>query len=182
MYSYDVNLINYLIPKLKAIKEYIEITKSEDVELNNLLIALDTTLDNMFIQTADEAGISRFEKLMGIKPATGEALDDRRFNVATKWVDEIPYSEAVLNNTLTLLCGEEGYRLVKDYAQYKIDILINLGKSDQFDAVVNKLSDMMPCNLIYNVMLMYNTHQILSQFTHTQLSGYTHKQLREVIL
>ena len=94
----EVQLLSYWMPILRNLKEFKEIAKSEEPEVKRLLEEIDTTLDNLFIETADEYGIKRFEKMMGITPSEGDTLETRRFKALLKWSDKVPYTEEVLKS------------------------------------------------------------------------------------
>ena len=80
----EVDLLSYWMPILRNLKEFKEIAKAEEPEIIALLEAIDRTKYNMFIETADEYGIERFENMMGIYPEAGDTLETRRFNVLVK--------------------------------------------------------------------------------------------------
>lgn len=142
----EVDLLSYWMPVLRQIKELKEIAKAEEPELRYILEACDRTLRNMFITTADEYGISRFESMMGIFPDEGSDLETRRFNVLIKWDDKVPYTDEELHNRLLSLCGSE-FEIIPQYEEYKINITTELGVKGAFDAVTTLIMDMLPCNI-----------------------------------
>lgn len=81
----EIDLLGYWMPVLRQLKEFKEIAKAETPELKYILEQVERTLNNMFIETADEYGIKRFEDMMGIYPEAGASLETRRFNVLVKW-------------------------------------------------------------------------------------------------
>ena len=89
----EIDLLGYWMPVLRQLKEFKEIAKAETPELKYILEQIERTLNNMFIETADEYGIKRFEDMMGIYPEAGASLETRRFNVLVKWNDKVPYTE-----------------------------------------------------------------------------------------
>lgn len=177
----EVDLLSYWMPMLRNLKEFEEIAKAEEPELILILEAIDRTLNNMFIETADEYGIKHFEDMMGIYPEEGATLEERRFKVLVKWSDKIPYTIDALKSLLNILCGEDGYRIKLDNDNYCLYVKLALANEDNFNEVIELLDRVVPANLVKNVT-MFNNHEILSKFTHEQLAQYTHKQLREDIL
>lgn len=144
----EVDLLSYWMPLLRKIKEFKEIAKTEEPELRYILEAIDRTLANMFIETADEYGIKRFEDMMGLYPEEGDSLETRRFNVLIKWNDRIPYTDKELYNRLLSLCGSaDKFTLEEHYTEYWLKIVTHLGVNGAFDAVTKLLEDMLPCNL-----------------------------------
>ena len=71
----EIDLLGYWMPVLRQLKEFKEIAKAETPELKYILEQIERTLNNMFIETADEYGIKRFEDMMGIYPEAGASLE-----------------------------------------------------------------------------------------------------------
>lgn len=145
----EVHLLNYWMPLLRKLKEFKEIAKTEEPELRYILAAIDRTLANFFIESADEYGIKRYEDMMGIVPEETDTLDTRRFRVLTKWNNYVPYTEPELYRRLVSICGsEDAFDLEEHYKEYWLRVTIHLGVAGAFDMVANTLDDMLPCNLV----------------------------------
>ena len=180
--SREVILSNYWPPLLRSLREFEEIAKAEEPELVTLLDSVDRTLANMFIQTADEYGISRFEKMLSLYPSAEDSLDTRRFRVQTKWNDQLPYSERELNNRLVALCGEDGYTLKISYDEYTVDVSVALTNKEALPLVQELLANIVPCNMVVTASLRYNTYAWLEEYTHGALSQHTHSGIRDMEL
>ena len=145
----EVHLLNYWMPLLRKLKEFKEIAKTEEPELRYILAAIDRTLANFFIESADEYGIKRYEDMMGIVPEETDTLDTRRFRVLTKWNNYVPYTEPELYRRLVSICGsEDAFDLEEHYKEYWLRVTTHLGVAGAFDMVANTLDDMLPCNLV----------------------------------
>lgn len=148
----EIDLLSYWMPLLRKIYEFKQIAKAEEPELRYILEAIDRTLANMFIETADEYGIKRFEDMMGLFPEEGDSLETRRFNVLIKWNDRIPYTDKELYNRLLSLCGSaDKFTLEEHYTEYWLKVATHLGVAGAFDAVAKLLEDMLPCNLVLDL-------------------------------
>lgn len=148
----EVDLLSYWMPLLRKLYEFKQIAIAEEPELRYILEAIDRTLANMFIETADEYGIKRFEDMMGLFPEEGDSLETRRFNVLIKWNDRIPYTDKELYNRLLFLCGSaDKFTLEEHYTEYWLKVATHLGVAGAFDAVANLLEDMLPCNLVLDL-------------------------------
>lgn len=178
----EVVLSNYWLPILRDLKEFKEIAKAEEPELVALLVAVDKTLANMYIQTADEDGIARFEKLLSIYPADEDSLETRRFRLQTKWNDQLPYTERALHDRLTALCGADGYVLTISYNEYTVDVAVALTDKSAFPLVQDLLAQIVPCNMIVSTRLLYNTYEWLASVTHNTLSTYTYAGIRDSVI
>lgn len=148
----EIDLLSYWMPLLRKLYEFKQIAIAEEPELRYILEAISRTLANMFIETADEYGIKRFEDMMGIYPEAGESLETRRFNVLAKWNDKVPYTDKELYNRLLSLCGSaDKFTIEEHYTEYYLNINTHLGIAGAFDAVADLLKDMIPCNLVLNL-------------------------------
>lgn len=147
--DYKVELLKKLPVYHRKIYEYQQITKALTPELEALLVAIDYVLDSWYIDTADEKGLSRLEKIAGITPDIGDSLDTRRFKLLVKMTEKIPYTDETLEERLSSLCGgSENYSIVRDYLNYKIKVNTTLGVVGAFDLVTDALEVMLPQNLI----------------------------------
>ena len=120
--DYIVELLKKLPVYHRNIYEFQQIAGAQEPELQALLIAIDAVLDNWFVFTANEAGISRLEKIAGITPDTGSDLETRRYRLLAKMTEKIPYTDETLEQRLGSLAGEGNYSIVRDYLHYKIQI------------------------------------------------------------
>ncbi len=145
----DINLLSYWMPILRKLKEFKEIAKTEEPELRYILEAIDRTLNNMFIETADEQGIKHFESMLGIYPEAEDNLEMRRFRVLAKWNDKVPYTFKELYNRLLSLCGGDisSFDIQEHFTEYWLEVQTHLGVSGTFDEVTRLLEEMLPANL-----------------------------------
>ena len=180
--SKAVDLPSYWLPLLRDLREFKEIAKAEEPEISALLMAVDKTLANMYLQTADEDGIARYEKLLGLYPSAEDTLDTRRFRVQTKWNDQLPYTERELHNRLTALCGEGGYVLTISYNEYTIDVAVALSNKEALPLVQELLAQIIPCNMAVSSRLLYNTYEWLKSVTYGALSAVTYLGVRETLV
>ena len=92
----QVDLVSYLPPFMKAYKEPVAALDAENPEFYLMWSAVDRVLRNRFIETADEYGLSRYEKMLGIYPSAEDTLESRRSRVRSKWFNKIPYTMKTL--------------------------------------------------------------------------------------
>ena len=162
--DYEVELLKKLPVYHRRIYEYQQIANVQTPELEKLLIAIDFVLDNWFIETASEYGLSRLEKIAGITSITGEDLEARRYRLFVKMTEKIPYTDKTLEEWLSSMCGgSEYYEIVRDYLNYKITINTTLGGAGIFEEICNALVKMIPCNLVLAV------HNTLSDYLSMRL-------------
>lgn len=175
-------LIDYLPPIMQEYVEIQQIMQTEQTAVSSLWDASDDALNDQFLQDATDNGVSRWEKLLGILPKNTDTLDERKFRILTKMNEQLPCTESVLKNQLSMLCGVDGYAYAPTYNDYKLSIKLALENKNNYQSVCEYLKNVIPANIDYIVSLMYNTHEILSKLTYAQMAEYTHKQLREDVL
>lgn len=175
-------IIEYLPEFIQEYREIKELVNSEQVELDELWIEHTNTLNNSFVMDADEAGVTRYEKMLGIVKKPSESLDDRKFNIIVQINEQLPYTMTALNKKLENLCGVGGYVITLSSAIYTISIKVALTAKNNFYAVQEMMKRVLPCNLIYTVSIIYNQHETLAAFTHGQLAAYTQSDIRNEVL
>lgn len=179
----DVDLIEYLPQFMRNYDEIVAALEAENPEFKALWEETNKVLYNRFITTADEYGISRFEKMLGIMPNNDDTLEFRKAVVKSTWCSQIPYTENGLKDKLKILCGNsENFIYEYDNNLYLLKIKLALSKKSVIDEVLNILNKMVPHNIRIKVELLYNTHEILSAYKHIDLKNYTYGQLRDEVL
>ncbi|WP_400194603.1 putative phage tail protein [Lysinibacillus telephonicus] len=178
----EVNLLSYIPPVLHEIKEIVEIANVEKKPIEGTWQAIEDSLNNQFIVTANEEGVSRYERMLKMNVPATDTLETRRFRLLTRFQEQAPYTKTVLKQLLDTLLGEDHYTLNRDTANKTLSVKIELTVKGQFDAVFLLLERITPQNMILTVELRYNQHSKLAQYTHAQLSIYTHKSLREDVI
>jgi hypothetical protein len=149
--EYEVELLQKLPRYHRNIYEFQQISKADTPELKLLLKHIDTILSNWFIDTADDYGISRLEKIAGIIPNSSVDLELRKFNLLLKMSEKLPYTDETLEERLTSLCGAGNYSVFRDYDNYFLSILTALEDGNIFDSMIGALDKMIPCNLVLEV-------------------------------
>lgn len=147
----NVQLLNHLPLFIQEYGEIREIMKTENPEFQKVEDETEIILNNQFIESCDEEGISKFEKMMGITPAEDESLQGRISKVLSRWNDSIPYTFILLCRKLNALCGQDNYEITKDFNNYMMEIITHLEYSGQVDELEYLASYMIPANIDYKL-------------------------------
>ena len=174
-------LIDYLPQFMQNYVEMQEIMRTEQTEVDRLWLEIENAFADQFIQEATERGVNRWETMFGISPKDTDTLDERKFRILTKLNQELPYTLRKLKQTLTNLCGENGYSISVDSANYQVVVKLGLSNENNYMEVQKILEKMIPANMTQIVQILYNSHAVLSQFTFAQMSAYTHDQLKREV-
>lgn len=177
------NLLDYEPPYMQDYLEIREICEAEQPEVELLWGGLESAFLDMFIDSLDEYGCSRWEKILKVTPFPSDTLADRRFRIKTLVNSQLPYTYTHVYDVLTNICGEGKFVMTLNHSSYVLTILLELTVKRQLDIVIEKLGAILPANLILIVDLRYNQHQkYIGHFTHEDLSVYTHDQLRNEVI
>lgn len=145
----EVNLVSYLPPFMQDFKEISAALNAENPEFTVVWSAADRVLKNQFIETADEYGLSRFEKILKILPWKEDTLESRRSRIQNRWFNDMPYTMRTLISRLTTLCADHGFTLTKCFTDaYTLEIHTDLEIFGQVEELENIIQSMIPCNLV----------------------------------
>lgn len=151
----EVDLVSYLPPFMAEYKEVNMALTAQNPEFVLVWKEADRTLCNEFITTADEYGISRFEKILGILPSRGDGLEVRRARVLSRWFVELPYTWRMLMKKLTMLCGDGNFAVhIPRLGEYGFSLHVQIGRNE--DLLLHEawgmLEQYLPTNLWYEVI------------------------------
>lgn len=158
------------------------IAGGEQVVIDALWDAVAKVLEEQFIETAEENGLSRWEKMLGMIPKASEGYGERRFRILAMMSSQLPYTFRSLEDRLAFLCGKDGYGMELDYENYGLSVLVALEARSTFETVQKLLAKMIPANLTVTAGLKYNQHKFWTDWTHHKMSAHTHSQLRNEVL
>lgn len=103
----DRKLIDYLPPVLQRVLEFMAITDAQQPEIEKAWAALGLVMDNQFIDTATEEGVSVWESELGITPLNTDTLEARKQRIKTFWTYGVVYTYNWLVNWLKTSCGND---------------------------------------------------------------------------
>lgn len=153
-------ILNHYPPVIKQIKEMQQIAKAEDIEFSKLNASIREVIGNQFLSTANETGIQRFEKMLGIKPKTGQSLNDRKIYILSK----LNQRKMSLSELVTILQEYANISIKTDYSE---GTLMLETKSSTLNAAV-----------VYGMMdeiIPLNVHIKVRTITQTRKAGITVK-------
>lgn len=156
MASRRIDLLSYLPEFLREYKELNAVQLSVQPELQSLIAISDSTLNNMFISTADDAGLRKYETMLNITVKPSDTLEERRQRVIMYWNDVLPYTYRALINRLRAICGsDDNFTVTPDFSNYKLDIVVELNDDTQIEELDRMLYMMIPANIVYTSRNMH---------------------------
>lgn len=150
----DVDLVSYLPPFMMIYKELAAAFEAENPEFHIVWESVDKALKNRFVSAADEYGLSRFEKMLGISPAEGDSLDVRRSRIQNRWNNQVPFTLRVLASRLAeLLGGEHNFSLHPDFDSAYGLMVVVYSADDKLDREIRYLLEsIVPANVVIDVV------------------------------
>lgn len=174
---YDL-LVPELIERIPDIAEIYAINDEQADELDRALEALE---DNIFISTMNEEKTKRWEAILSLKPKDTDSLNDRRFRVRSRVLEKLPYSYRVLLRKLEALCPD-GVEFIVNNAEESVVVKVALKSRAMTEEVDSMLDDVLPLNMTYLVIIMFNSWGMFMNRTWEQMQEMTWKIMREKVL
>ena len=144
----NVNLIEHLPTFIQVYREITSIMNAENPEFQLLCDESERIKNNQFIQSCDEDGIARFEKMLKINSTDNDTLESRISRVLVRWNEVVPYTWKVFLRKMDVLCGVGNYEIIPNFNEYTITIITHLDFYGQLDELQNLIDYMIPANLV----------------------------------
>ena len=167
------------------IQEYFQIQhimNAEEPEIQGLVNELETVKDNIFVTSASEKGIERFEKMLDLKSSSNDTLQARIARVMARYTSVTTYTMGGLIERLDAICGADNYILEFNPNEYRINIAFSLRVKNVMNIIDEMMRDMIPANMECIYKLQYNTHETLSKYPSYILEQLTHRELSDCII
>ena len=178
----DRKLIDYLPPVLQQTREMQAVMEGEQPAVAGLWDAWKTVLDALFVRYANEQGLARWERMLGIRPRGTDSMEVRRVAVLARLNEQLPFTERTLRLMLDGVCGPGGYTLEIIYREYRVFVRVHLWEKRAMDEAAALLGRVVPANMVIDLGLRYNTHRMLRPRMYRMLRGTKHRALREEVL
>lgn len=170
----DRKLLNYLPPVLREVLEFRAINDANEAEISLAWDALALVMANQFLDTADENGVSVWERELKIYPKDTDTMAARKARIKARWNLELPYSLPWLKNWLTSLCGPTGHE--ETVADYTINIQLDYNTLPNADSLAAEILDMLltvrPSNMRVLMTAFLQSYGTLSQGANTEQSSF----------
>ena len=148
----DRNMIDYLPPFLRDVEENKSIlTKGDQPAVSKLWDGIDDILNDIFVLTATENGIERWEKLLNLTAFDTDTLDYRRIRVMTKLNEQLPFTFRTLKSFLDAVYGACNYYLKLNNNEYELVIRLYPAATGGIEAISDYLKRVVPANISVNL-------------------------------
>ena len=181
MRDVERKLIEYLPHVVREYAEFQGIMAGQQPEFELAWQAVEELTRDQFLMTAGAAGLSRWEKILQIKPRATDTLEERRFRVLSRLNEALPFTLPRLKELLRTLCGEGNFSAEIEAGTYELIVKVALVAKSNFHDVATLLERIAPQNLVVRLTQLYNSYAELAPFTHAQLAAYCHDDLRNEV-
>lgn len=151
----EVKIEEYWPLIVKGTAEFGQIAAALNPEFNKLAECIYRVLNESFIQDASEYGVSRWESILGITPAAGATLDDRKAAILTYMNIKLPYTWRVLKQMLVPILGDED-KFVMEYVNDEGKLVLHTDRLD--DAMLATVDDMLSRVLPQNIEVVHQNY------------------------
>ena len=163
----DRKLIDYLPPVLQSVMEFAAITGAQQPEIEAAWDALNLVMDNQFIDTATEAGVTVWEKELNIVPLATDTLEDRKQRLKTAWTYGVVYTYNWLVNWLKTSFGESNpLPTINDYT-----LRVSLPVSVDYLHILDDMRRYVAANVLIDPLILLSKikipHYTGSAFRHS---------------
>ena len=176
------NMLDYLPDTLRPYRELRAMAAGWQALFDGLWRAADQALDDQFVTTAGEYGLSRWESMLGIRAKGTESLDGRRARVLSRLLEQLPFTMRGLLVQLETLCGGDGFTVELREGNNVLYVRCPLALKQYREDARRLLERIVPAALRIDFDLERNTHSKLAAFTHRELAQYTHHNLEEEVM
>ena len=167
-----MNLIEYMPQFLKEVREFKEIFKTEDEELNFIRSLIERMPSEIIVNTASLSGLERYEKIYKITDIA-QTIEGRRANILLKMNNNIPYTKKWLKNLLDTIIGQGKYTLKIDANTYSIFIDVSLINSLLLESLRKQLVQEIPANMKLQYEFFINTNLFIANIVMIEQENIT---------
>ena len=148
-----VDIKEYWSPVVAESLEFTLIADVENPEFNYLWEKIYGLVDEFFVKSASEYGVSRMEKIMNIVPTKTDTLDQRKDRLIWKMNLKLPYTMRFLKNILASMVGEENRFVEHDNDTQVLTVRIKEGLRDMIQ-LKKDLEKIIPQHLVLDLGVM----------------------------
>ena len=161
---------------LKGIPDLEQLYSAIDKQILKIQTQTTRLDEDNYFDNMSESRVARWEKVLGLMPSETDTLDERRFEVHSKLVDQLPYSYRVILSDLLALVSDAVLEI--DYENQAVTVKITLENASMLAAVSDMLERKLPLNMTYTVETLYNVWRRIKPYKWGEISTLTWYQIK----
>jgi len=146
-YRDSVNLIARLPTLMQRYDEIIKLTDSQNPEFDLIWAIEEWMRRQLYIITAEEYGLRRYERLLNITPLPGESFEARRNHILVRWNLQDLYTFRFLIGLLEMLT-DGAFEVNTNFKEYEMEIIILSGDYSILQDLAYIKRHIIPANLV----------------------------------
>ncbi|MDU5141053.1 MAG: putative phage tail protein [Paenibacillus dendritiformis] len=132
------------------IQEFIELAKTEEIELTRLREAVQRLHEDQFVTTSGIQAIKRREQVLGIQAdPSQESLDFRKKRIINRYSTKPPFTMRYMQERLDYLVGPERVVVTVDPFLFILTVTADIEDASIFAEVIRTVETTKPANLVY---------------------------------
>ena len=145
-------LLDYWPEYLQELYEFYVLAGVWQPSADQMWDDLRSMTDDFYLTTLTERGCARWEKMLGIIPAPGDTVENRRKEILLKTMSRRPYTRWTLQNYLESVLGD--VQLTIDYREYTVSIETGSENEQILASLHDQLRQMIPANMTLFLAIM----------------------------
>jgi len=142
-------VLRYLPPFYREIRDFVELSAAEDVELESLHQAVRRLYDDQFVATAGTNSIERREAMLGIQAVPSESLEFRRLRILNRYQTKPPFTVRYLQERIDYLAGKGRATVTVEPGLYRLTVTTAIDDAPVFGEVERTIATLKPANMEY---------------------------------
>ncbi|MCL2463149.1 MAG: YmfQ family protein [Defluviitaleaceae bacterium] len=142
---YDPTPLLQYLNILREVREYKAFTSAEDPEFRIIAENLAAAMNDIFVVTATDYGLSRYEKMLKIRPESGDSFERRRARILLRLTSQLPFTMRWLENWLESFFGTNNYRVI--VSDYVLQVMLTNDLLSLAQEVMKYLREKIPANI-----------------------------------
>ena len=149
----DIDISQFLPPVSRDSRDMQEIMRVENPEFILLWEIMADLLDNQFIPTMGELGLSHWEWILEVLPQDTDTIEDRRNRILRLLAGTRPYTVEKLQEMLDATFGRGAVGVDLDENLYEIWFILSKEMHERSGEVINYAEPIVPKNLLLKTLV-----------------------------
>ncbi len=153
----DIDISQFLPPVSRDSQDIQEVMRIENPEFKLLWDIMADILDNQFIPTMGEFGLSHWEWILDVLPFDDDTIEDRRNRILRLLAGTRPYTVEKLQEMLDATFGNGAVSVDLNENLYEIWFVLSKEMRERSNEVINYAEPIVPKNLLLKTLVEEKT-------------------------
>lgn len=149
----DIDISQFLPPVSRDSQDIQEVMRIENPEFKLLWDIMADILDNQFIHTMGEFGLSHWEWILEVLPQDTDTIEDRRNRILRLLAGTRPYTVEKLQEMLDATFGNGAVSVDLDENLYEIWFILSKEMRERSGEVISYAEPIVPKNLLLKTLV-----------------------------